>query len=141
MYGSILTFLLWFFGTFLIIGIGLLIVLIVIYWKLFEKAGEAGWKAIIPVYNTIVLYDIIGYKWYYIFVSLLSFIPIVGQVLVLVFMISCNIKLAKCFGQSTAFGIGLWLLNPVFAGIIAFSKNVNYIGKTVNGDIDFNDMF
>lgn len=36
-------------------------------WKLFEKAGKPGWASLIPVYNVVVLLDIIGYKWYYIF--------------------------------------------------------------------------
>lgn len=141
MYGYLFAFLLWFLSTFFIIGIALMIFSIIVYWKLFEKAGKEGWKSIIPIYNTIVLFDIIGYKWYYIFVSLLGIIPIIGPILLLLFMISYNIKLAKAFGQSTIFGIGLWLLSPVFAAIIAFSKDINYTGKTVNGNIDFNDLF
>lgn len=27
-------------------------------WKMFEKAGEAGWKSIIPVYNIYIEYKI-----------------------------------------------------------------------------------
>lgn len=27
-------------------------------WKIFEKAGEAGWKSLIPVYNSYILYKI-----------------------------------------------------------------------------------
>ena len=29
-------------------------------WMIFEKAGRPGWKALIPVYNLIILLDIIG---------------------------------------------------------------------------------
>ncbi len=29
-------------------------------WKVFEKAGQEGWKAIIPIYNVYVLTQIIG---------------------------------------------------------------------------------
>ncbi len=29
-------------------------------WKVFEKAGKPGWAAIIPIYNLIVLLDIVG---------------------------------------------------------------------------------
>ena len=141
MYGYLFAFLLWFLSTFFVIAIALMIFSIIVYWKLFEKAGKEGWKSIIPIYNTIVLLDIIGYKWYYIFMFLLSLIPIIGPILLLLFMISYNIKLAKAFGQSTIFGIGLWLLSPVFAAIIAFSKDINYVGKTVDKDIDFNDLF
>lgn len=34
------------------------ILLIVSYWKLFNKAGEKGWKAIIPIYNDYVRYKL-----------------------------------------------------------------------------------
>ena len=113
---------------------------IIIKWKMFEKAGKPGWAAIIPVYNTIVLLDIIGYKWYYIFLFLVSGVPIIGQAALLLFLLSLNVHLAKSFGQSTGFGIGLWLVNPIFVAMIAFKKDIKYIGKTVNGDIDFNDL-
>ena len=33
---------------------------IVAMWKIFTKAGEAGWKSIIPIYNCIVLLQIVG---------------------------------------------------------------------------------
>lgn len=128
-------------GVFSLFILALAVFVIIIYWKLFEKAGKPGWASIIPVYNVIVLFEIIGYKWYYIFLLFLGVIPVIGQVAVLLFVISYNIKLAKSFGQSTAFGIGLWLVNPVFCAILAFDKSINYIGPTVNGDIDFNDMF
>ncbi len=44
-----------------LIGIGLLILRIVGYWKLFEKAGQPGWKALIPLYAEYTLYGI-GWK-------------------------------------------------------------------------------
>ncbi len=134
-------FLLLFFVFFLIIFLALIVFLIISYWKLFEKAGYEGWKAIIPVYNIIVLLDIIGYKWYYVFVFLLNFIPVVGTLFLILYMVSYNVKLSKAFGQSVLFGIGLFLLPYVFASIIAFSKDINYVGKTVDGNIDFNDLF
>ena len=59
----------------------------------------------------------------------------------MLFVISYSIKLAKSFGQGAGFGIGLWLVNPVFVAIIAFNKDINYVGPSVNGDIDFNDLF
>ena len=35
-------------------------------WKIFEKAGEKGWKALIPIYNFYLLYKIVGMKnWFW----------------------------------------------------------------------------
>jgi hypothetical protein len=140
-YEGLLTMIFGFLAGIWLLLLALLIFSLVVNWKMFKKAGKPGWASIVPVYNTIVLLDIIGYKWYYIFFAFLGVIPIVGFVLSLIFMISLNIKLAKSFGQSEAFGIGLWLLNPIFIAIIAFSKDIKYVGASVNGDIDFNDLF
>lgn len=113
----------------------------VVSWKVYEKANKPGWAALVPVYNVIILLEIIGYKWYYIFVFLAGSIPVVGALVVLLFSISYNIKLAKAFGQSTGFGVCMFFFTPICMAIIAFDKNMNYIGPQVNGDIDFNNLF
>ena len=35
------------------------VVAIISWWKLFEKAGEKGWKALVPFYSTYTLFKII----------------------------------------------------------------------------------
>ncbi len=129
------------FAFIAIIVLAVWIFAIVAKWKMFEKAGKPGWAAIIPVYSTIVTLDIIGYKWYYIFLFLLGGVPVIGQIALLLFTLTVNVHLARSFGQSIGFGIGLCLISPVFNAIIAFKKDIKYVGKTVNGDIDFNDLF
>lgn len=132
-------------GAFLA-SFGIFITLIVVFtiivrWMMFTKAGKPGWASIVPVYSDIVLLDIVGYNWYYIFVGCLSIVPVVGSLAVLLFEISKNIKLAKSFGKEVGFGIGLTFLNPIFTAIIAFDSSITYKGKEVNGNIDFNDLF
>ena len=129
------------FGIIMLIVLALVIFFIVAEWKLFKKAGKPGWTSLIPIYNMIVLFEIIGYKWYYIFFVCLSAIPIIGPIAALLFSITYNIKLAKSFGQSVGFGIGLLIISPIFMAIIAFSKDIKYVGPAVNGDIDFHDLF
>lgn len=109
--------------------------------KLFQKAGKPAWAAIVPVYNIIVLLEIIGYKWYYVFMFLFSFVPYIGYVIILLFKITLGLKLSKAYGQSVGFGIGLALVPIIFLSIFAFNDKINYIGPSVNGDIDFNDLF
>ena len=138
---NVFSIFLFMFVGFIFLMLAIVIFLIVATWKMYEKANKPGWAAIVPIYNIIVLFEIIGYKWYYIFLFLVGIIPVVGQAASLLFTISYNIKLAKSFGQEVGFGIGLWLLNPIFVSIIAFSKDINYVGPAVNGDIDFNDLF
>ncbi len=138
---GIITILLSIFAGLWLFLLAICIVLIVANWKLYEKAGKPGWASIIPIYNIIVLFEIIGYKWYYIFFLFLGIIPIIGSIALILFTISYNIKLARSFDQGAGFGIGLWFLNPIFVAIIAFSKDIKYVGPSVNGDIDFNDLF
>ena len=108
-------------------GVGSLISLAisVIYmignWKLFEKAGEDGWKAIIPFLNLFVMFKIVyGSGWKF----LLLFVPILGEVL----LIAYYIRLAQAYGKSVGFGIGLLFLAPVFFLILAFDGNARYQG-------------
>lgn len=88
---------------------------IVIMWRIFEKAGEHGWAAIIPFYQNYVLFKITwGQGWLF----LLLFLPIVNIVTCIITMI----KLAKAFDKSGAFAVGLIFLNIIFLAILAFGE-------------------
>lgn len=50
-------------------------------WKIFEKAGEKGWKALIPVYNYYIWLKIVKRPWWWIFIFL---IPGVGFMMYMV---------------------------------------------------------
>lgn len=82
-------------------------------WKAFVKAGEPGWAAIVPIYNGITLAKIAGRDWWW---GLLFFIPCVGIVVAVMVMMD----IAKAFGKSSGFGIGLALLGPVFWPMLGF---------------------
>ena len=99
-----------------------LVLLIVALWRVFEKAGEAGWKSIIPFYNTYTLFQIAGRNgWGF----LLLFIPFVN----LVVSIILSIDLAKHFGKSTTFGvIGLFIFSVIGYLMLGFG-DAKYVGK------------
>ena len=59
----------------------------------------------------------------------------------MLFKITLGLKLSKAYGQSVGFGIGLALVPIIFLSIFAFNNKINYIGPSVDGDIDFNDLF
>lgn len=102
-----------------ILSIAISIFMLVCLWKVYKKAGKKGWETLIPIYNNIVLLEIANLPMWYL---ILFFIP-VGNIVVL-FLI--YLELAKKFGQSSAFGIGLVFLTPIFMAILAFSKNCVY---------------
>lgn len=91
----------------------LLLLIIAAQWFVFTKAGQAGWKCLIPFYNMYVLMQIAGKPGWWVF---LLFIPLVGVAVLLFAMLS----LAKKFGRSELFGVGLLLLPMIFFPLLAF---------------------
>lgn len=100
-----------------VVGWLLYIAFIVFYifcmWKIFVKAGKPGWAAIIPIYSTLVMLEIIGRPWWYL---LLMFVPVVNIVIGIMIIFD----FAKVFGKGTGFGFGLLFLSPIFIPILAF---------------------
>jgi signal peptidase I len=91
-------------------------------YKTFEKAGEKGWKAFIPVYNFLVWLKIIKKPWWWIFLIL---IPTVGFYMLAIMMV----LLSNCFGKRkfidhviAVLGYFIWL------PYLGFSKNVKFTG-------------
>ncbi|WP_302162962.1 DUF5684 domain-containing protein [uncultured Fusobacterium sp.] len=92
----------------------LYVLLIIGMWRIFEKAGVAGWKSLIPFYNIYVLITkIINKPWWW---FILIFIP--GVNVIVAFLI--NIALARAFGKGFLFGVGLALLGFIFYLILGF---------------------
>ena len=108
---------------------GLIVVAVEIFflWKVFEKAGKPGWAAIVPLYNAYVLFEITwGNGWYCLF-CLLPIIPAIGSIAFVVILVITYVKLAKAFGKSGGFAVGLLFLNIIFTGILAFDSST-YLG-------------
>ena len=58
-------------------------VVIVSYWKIFVKAGKPGWAAIIPIYNIIVMLEIVGKPFWWFFLMLIPGVNVVVGIIVL----------------------------------------------------------
>lgn len=113
-----------FLATYSILCLLISIFMIVVMWKLFDKAGKPGWAAIVPVYNAVVLFQIAGISpW----LLLLSLIPVIGWIAIGVIFIVTNFKIAKAFGKDIGYGFGLWLLSIIFFPILAFGS-AKYVG-------------
>ena len=97
-------------STYSLIILAFYVLIIVAQWKIFTKAGQEGWKAIIPIYNVVVLYKIIGLSPWLLLLYLLSVVPVVGWIISVALSIVSTVKLAKAFNQSTAFIFGLLFL-------------------------------
>jgi hypothetical protein len=122
-----------FSGFFLVIWLVVLAVMIVSMWKLFEKAGQAGWKSIIPIYNYWVLCEISGYPGWLALVFLIAWIPFVGGIAALIVSVIVNIGLAKSFGKEPIWAVLLILLPIIGYPMLAFDKNIKYVGPGGKG--------
>ena len=133
--GGMARFLVFFIIIACIIGLVIMILNYVAIWKIFTKAGEAGWKSLIPIYNSVVLFKIIGISPLWVLSYLAAWIPIVGPLLVLGVSIYSMIKLSRAFGKEDAFAVGLVLLNTIFVMILAFGKSEYQLNKTKDAEV------
>lgn len=100
-------------GVMMIIWLAVMVLVIASMWRVFSKAGQPGWAAIIPIYNAIVLLQIVGKPIWWI---ILFFIPFVNVIM----MILVAVELAKVFGKGGGFAAGLILLPIIFYPILGF---------------------
>ncbi len=112
-----------FAGVFPIIYFGLMVLMVASLWVLFSKAGEPGWAALIPIYNTYTMLKIAGRPWYWL---LLYLVPLVN---IVIGIIALN-DFLKAYGKG---GVGSFLLTILFPIIylpyLAFSSSVQYVGQ------------
>jgi hypothetical protein len=101
-------------GFITIVYLALVVLVIASMWKIFVKAGEPGWAAIIPIYNLVVLLKIAGRPIWWIVLCLIPFVNLIVFILI-------SIDVARKFGKGTGFGIGLALLGFIFYPMLAFS--------------------
>lgn len=113
-----------------IISLVIMIFSLVCRWKIFSKAHEEGWAAIVPIYNVYILFKITwGNGWLF----LLMLIPLAN----LVIGIITQVKLAKAFGKGGGFACGLIFLSVIFEAILAFSNDIHYVGVPGKTTVDY----
>ena len=138
-------------GGLVALGVGALVTLAIAWfvlqaiadWKIFTKAGEAGWKSLIPIYNVYVEYEIcwtglLGLV--FVAASLVTglvdttnastvvkVLVVVVWILAMILHLMQSIKLSKSFGKGTGFGLVLFFFGPIGRLILGFGS-AKYIG-------------
>jgi hypothetical protein len=121
------------FAILVIIYLAVIVFEIAALWKVFVKAGQPGWAAIIPIYNLYILLKVIGRPaWWLLLFIVGVIVPFVGWILLLVIGIIIAIDLAKSFAKSSGFAVGLFLLNFIFIPILGFGES-QYVGPAAAG--------
>ncbi|MFN8286342.1 MAG: DUF5684 domain-containing protein [Chitinophagales bacterium] len=109
-----------------VIVVYLLIVILLIasMWKIYTKAGKPGWAAIVPIYNYVVMLDIVGKPVWWIILLLIPVVNIIVAIMVI------NL-LSKSFGKGVGFTIGMIFLPFIFIPMLAFG-DAQYVGPGGN---------
>lgn len=131
-------------GIYLIFALVWWILQIIANWNIFAKAGEAGWKSLIPIYGDYVSYKIAwqtSYFWLSFILGIVAsyvssanlnesiFLTVIAtllRIVIAVINIMYCIKLSRAFGHGIGFAIGLILLQPIFLLILGFGSDPYY---------------
>ena len=125
-----------------VLSIGLYVIYIIAFWRIFSKAGIPGWKSIIPFYNLYIQFKITWKtSFFWIFLALIVIAGIVDaaggnqpsnaivvvrsilQILGGVILMLDSYFLSMSFGHGLGFTIGLWLLEFVFTLVLGFGSS------------------
>lgn len=148
----------------MLIALAMCVIVVVCQWKLFTKAGEPGWAAIIPIYNTFVMSKIAfgNYNWAFVFLALWivqmiisvmqNVLNVIDSDIVVIFvllisLLSIVVSIAyavvsgiitfffsKSYGKSTAWNVLMIFFSPIMLIIMALDKNTEYVGPSNLGD-------
>ncbi len=120
-------------------------------FQVFRKAGQEGWKAIIPIYNLYICFKIAGRESFFwlwggcmllaglcswmsgfillFWVGIIAWVLSIVAALLLADMWFC---LSQAFGHGLPFALGLIFLNPLFIIILGFGSDryrYNYFNR------------
>ena len=126
------------FAIYGVIALAIYVLLVIAMWRIFTKAGEAGWKSLIPIYNVYIWYKIVGLQnafWlmiafsviigllYNINATLYLICTVIYSITALLVTIFHSIRLSKSFGHQGGFAVGLIFLPTIFTLILGFSSD------------------
>ena len=117
-------------------------------WRIFAKAHRPRWWSLIPVLRIYLLYSIAWETkifWYVVILAgavitvnmaqpdMAATYALLMSLAAVVMLCMLPFRLAKAFGKSVFFGIGLLLLSPVFLLILGFDGSAYCLGTTGSG--------
>lgn len=139
-----------FLATYLIVGVIWMVLQLVAWWRIFTKAGEKGWKCLIPIYSTYIQFKIAWdtmYFWIMLLLPLatglvgaigvviggvlglvISLLVLAASVVAAIISITQLYRLSQAFGHGVGFTLGLLFLQPIFILILGLGGD-QYLGN------------
>lgn len=119
-------------AIFVIVGIAFYLFIGFCLGRLFQKAGKPLWAGFVPIYNIVVVLELVGRPIWWLALFLVGFIPIVGTIAVVILSAIIWIDFAKSYGKDVVWGLLLTFLSIIALPIMAFSNDVNYVGPSAS---------
>ena len=95
-------------------------------YKLFEKAGQAGWQGVIPIYNAYVMIKLSGKPLWWI---ILVLIPIIN----ILFLMGIMIDFLKSFGKFSLKEQAAGIILPfIYLPKWGYDKETKYLGPAAS---------
>jgi len=134
-------------GVVVLVCLAIAVLQIIGQWKVLTKAEKPGWGALIPFYNTYLMCQVAGVNpWWVLIVALspiLSVIPVLGSLasfaVSIYFSVLLGVSVARSFGKSDGFAVGLILAGPIFYMILGFGDS-KYEGPKPMKDLLFDNI-
>ncbi len=133
--------------VFVLIFVVLILPSVIGLWGIFKKAGEAGWKSLVPVYNLLVLLKIVGKPSWWIFLVTINYLfmlvwymgggsfysgeykllSFISSATCLTFLIWTFNMLSKSFGKDEGYTVGFVFIPFIMLPILGYNKS-RYLG-------------
>lgn len=96
-------------------AVTVIVVGVISTWRLHSKAGQPGWIGLVPVLNVLGELKMAGKPYWW---ALLFWVPVIG----LVMRVIRKVGVARSFGESALFGLGLCFLPMFFEPMIGLGS-------------------
>lgn len=97
----------------IVVAIVIGLITLVSMWKIYEKAKQPGWSAIIPIYNVLVQLRIVKRPWWWLILLIIPFINVIFGIII-------TYDLAKAFGKGVGYTLLLIFLPFIGYPMLAF---------------------
>jgi hypothetical protein len=98
------------------VSLAWLVLILVAGWKLYVKAGQAGWVSIIPILNVLGLLKIIHKPLWWIVLFLIPLVNVVAWIIAMS-------NLSKAFGRGLGTTLLLIFLTPIGYLLLGFGSD------------------
>lgn len=96
-------------------------------WRIFTKAGKPGWASLVPIYNMVVMMQIVGRPEWQVVLMFLPFAHIYISIVL-------PLDLAKSFGKTAGFGVLMLFFPAIMYPILAFGSS-RYVGPAAQQQV------